>query len=63
MRPVVMATPSSVKTIQVIEVLACRGAGTKEDMFRLVLQYWSLEGKLLAEDDPKERIERESEVE
>lgn len=63
MNPVAMKTPDSVKVIQVVRVAACCGAGTKEDMFRLVLQYWSLEGKLLAEDDPKERIERESEVE
>ncbi|MHC4413636.1 MAG: carboxypeptidase [Planctomycetota bacterium] len=35
----------------VIETQAARGAGTDEDPVRTVYQYWSLEGKLLAEDD------------
>lgn len=45
-------TPDSVKVIQVIEVIALRGAGIKGDMVRFVTQYWSFSGELLAETDP-----------
>ena len=41
----------SAKVIQVIETTALRGSGTNEDPSRIVIQYWSLEGKLLAEND------------
>ena len=44
-------TPISAKVIEVIIVKAGRGTGTVEDPFRIVRQYWSLEGDLLAEDD------------
>ena len=42
----------SARLIQVIETdLQVRGNG-KEDPYRLIKQYWSLEGELLAEVDP-----------
>ena len=44
-------TPDSVKLIQVIETKTLRGAGTIDDPGRIVTQYWSLAGKLLADDD------------
>lgn len=51
-----MATPrgtDSARTIMVIETKSIRGSGSSEkDMCRPVTQYWSLGGKLLAEDDP-----------
>ena len=40
------------RVIQVIETLSLRGRGTEEDKCRMVRQYWSLEGKMLAEHDP-----------
>jgi hypothetical protein len=42
------------RVIQVIETtLERRGSGKDEsDPLRIVRQYWSLEGELLAEDDP-----------
>lgn len=42
------------KVIQVIETVAMRGDGSLENMCRWVRQYWSLEGELLAENDPCE---------
>ncbi len=39
------------RVIQVIETVSMRGEGTKEDMCRLVKQYWDFEGNLLAEND------------
>ena len=44
-------TPDSVKVIRVIEVKAIRGTGTDENPGRIVVQLWSLDGKLLAEAD------------
>lgn len=38
--------------IQVIQTKSMRGIGTQEDKVRIVTQYWSLDGKLLAENDP-----------
>ena len=43
---------NSAKVIQVIETKSNRGKGTPDDLCRRVVQYWSLEGKLLAENDP-----------
>ena len=40
------------RVIQVIETVKKRGKGTREDVVRNVVQYWSLEGELLAENDP-----------
>ncbi len=46
----------SARVVQVIETKALRGAGTEEDMCRLVTQCWDFEGNLLAErDDCKEK--------
>ena len=42
----------SARVIRVIETKSLRGEGTDKDMCRIVKQYWSLEGKLLAESDP-----------
>lgn len=41
----------SAKVIQVIETKATKGAGTEKDPVKIVTQYWSLEGKLLADND------------
>lgn len=41
------------KIIQVIETEATRGLGTEKDPARVVIQYWDLDGKLLAEMDPE----------
>lgn len=42
----------SAKVIQVIESTTLIGAGTEDDPCRLITQYWSLDGKKLAERDP-----------
>lgn len=39
------------QVIQVIETRSVRGEGTKDDLCRVIIQYWSLDGKLLAEND------------
>jgi hypothetical protein len=44
-------TPDSVKRIEVIEVRCGRGSGIDRDPFRIVIQYWSMDGALLAESD------------
>ncbi len=44
-------TPESVKLIQAIEVIDIRGEGTNDDPIRVVFQYWSKKGVLLAEYD------------
>lgn len=44
------------RVIQVIETKALRGAGTPDDLVRVVTQYWSLDGELLAESDPIKRV-------
>lgn len=40
------------KVIQVIEVEEKRGKGIVGDPVRRVMQYWSFDGELLAENDP-----------
>lgn len=44
------------KTVELIQVIrtrmAIRGQGTSDDPQRVVTQYWTLDGKLLAESDP-----------
>ena len=42
----------SARVIQVIETKSNRGKGTLDDLSRQVVQYWSVEGELLAEKDP-----------
>jgi len=39
----------SAKVIEVIETKSIRGDGTADDVCREVIQYWSLDGELLAE--------------
>lgn len=46
-----METPSKAELIEVIHTIACRGAGVHGDPIRNVDQYWSKDGKLLAERD------------
>jgi hypothetical protein len=41
----------SIEVIQVIRTEAVRGKGADEDPSRIVTQYWSLDGQLLAEVD------------
>lgn len=41
----------SAKVVQVIETKAKRGLGIEKDPVREVVQYWSLDGKFLAERD------------
>ena len=41
----------SAKVIQVIETKAMKGSGTDSDPARITTQYWSQDGKLLAEND------------
>jgi hypothetical protein len=40
------------QVIEVIKLYTSRGAGTEEDRCRMVLQIWTKDGKLLAENDP-----------
>ena len=40
------------RVIPVIETHSMRGRGTQDDACRNVIQYWSLDGKLLAKYDP-----------
>ncbi|MBR2503296.1 MAG: carboxypeptidase [Oscillospiraceae bacterium] len=42
----------SAKIIPVIVTESLRGMGTEYDTVRTVKQYWSLEGEMLAENDP-----------
>lgn len=46
-----MKTPQLVELVEVIHVEAARGKGTEEDPARIVHQYWSRDGVLLAEKD------------
>jgi hypothetical protein len=55
-KPIEPETPRSTKVIEVIEVVCGRGNG-QDNVFRLVKQYWSKDGKLLAENDPCEGME------
>lgn len=44
----------SLRFVEVIELKVVRGNGTPDDLSRVVTQYWSKDGKLLAEHDPCE---------
>ena len=51
----------SAKLVKVIEAKITRGSGKEGDPYREVTQYWSLDGKLLAEVDPVlDLLERET---
>ena len=43
---------NKVEVMEVIHVSITRGDGSKDDAVRIVDQYWSLDGELLAENDP-----------
>lgn len=52
----IRATPrtvDSVRVLQVIETVSMRGAGNDTSPARIVVQYWSFDGVLLAENDPE----------
>lgn len=42
----------SAKVIQVIRTTSARGDATKNQPSRIVTEFWSLDGKKLAESDP-----------
>ncbi len=46
-----LKTPSKAELIEVIHTVATRGKGVHGDPIRNVDQYWSKDGKLLAEKD------------
>lgn len=43
---------SSVEIIKVVKVIVIRGTGVDTNPLRHVTQWWDLENKLIAEDDP-----------
>jgi hypothetical protein len=51
MKPVSPETTRKAKLIEVIQTVSIRGNGV-DTVLREVTQYWSKEGKLLAEHDP-----------
>ncbi|WP_373804517.1 hypothetical protein [Jeotgalibaca porci] len=46
-----LETPRKVELLEVIHTEAVRGKGTSENPVRVVHQYWSKDGELLAESD------------
>lgn len=50
-KPIQQETTRHAKIVEVIETISGRGNGV-DTIFRLVTQYWSKDGKLLAENDP-----------
>lgn len=44
----------SAKVVQVIRTVALKGAGTDDDPCRLIAQYWTLNGRLICEEDISE---------
>lgn len=49
----------SATVIKVIKTVAWRGDGTQREPFRRVIQYWTFDGNLIGEDDPKAIIQQE----
>ena len=45
-------TTRSARVIRVIETISIRGKGDEGNVVREVTQYWSLDGRALAEHDP-----------
>lgn len=43
--------PARVQLVEVIYIVTRRGVGTAKDPKRMLLQYWSKDGRLLAEHD------------
>lgn len=54
--PLRLETPRVVRVRSVIEVHAARGLGEEGDPIRVVTQYWSDDGNLLAENDPSPSV-------
>lgn len=53
-RPHWLANPiDKCKMVPVIQVSLVRGVGVEDDPVRHVKQYWTLDGKLLADLDPE----------
>ncbi len=50
--PCIPRGTDSAKVVQVIITESLKGQGTYEDPARIVKQYWSFKGKLLATYDP-----------
>lgn len=48
---VVAKGTDSAKVVQVIRTVALKGAGTDDDPCRLIAQYWTLNGRLICEED------------
>lgn len=46
------AKSRSAKIVEVIEVKVSKGKGTDKDLMRIITEYWSKDGKLLAVNDP-----------
>lgn len=53
-RPAILRDVRSAKRVPVIVVVFKRGLGIETDPVRLVTQYWSMDGCLLAECDPEQ---------
>lgn len=51
MKPIRLDGCKKAEVIQVIRVTSVRGAGTPEDPIRELIEFWSLEGYLLAQND------------
>lgn len=47
------AKSGSAQVIEVIEVKATAGKGTEADPYRVIVEYWSKDGQLLAVRDPE----------
>lgn len=43
----------SARVVKVIEMKASAGSGTAEDPKRIITEYWSADGRLLAVNDPE----------
>ncbi len=59
MKPLRLSTPQSVELVEVIRVVAPRGAGVEGDPIRLVVQYWDKDGMMLSEFDSFSQTTRE----
>ena len=46
---------ATAQVIQVIKTTRTVGAGTPDNLLRIRTEYWSLDGKLLAYNDPEEK--------
>lgn len=53
---------NSAKLIQVIQTGSSNGAGTTDDPHRIVTEYWSISGDLLARVDPFDPKDKDQQV-